>query len=34
MFSYGMLGNYEYFWWEKFVEEFKAWADGMILERW
>ena len=34
MSSYGMLGNYKYLLWKNFVEEFEAWADGMILERW
>ena len=28
-----MLGRYQYFSRENFVLEFKAWADGMILER-
>ena len=33
MSSYGILGTYEYFWRKKFVPEFEAWADGMILEK-
>ena len=33
MSSYGMLGSYQYFSRENFVQEFEAWAHEMILER-
>ena len=33
MSSYGILGTINIFDGKKFVPEFEAWADGMILER-